>query len=314
MSHRRRNAAQDRHGDSRSRESRPISAPPGRSAQSEKLRQPWSIEEQIQREKQRHQGSHHNSERHHSSHHESKRHHRSHHDRGLHEVEKLRKPAESSHIDQDRRSSHDATAGQSWRPASASVDRSRRLHHSVTSNARGEQSARSSGSRCSSAASGHRGMRAHRCTDHERPLSESHGGSIVSSARVVPQPVDGSCLFHSLSHGLGKGDASSLRNDICRYIEKHPDVKIADAPLKSWVKHDSGCDSVRRYASQMKSDGCWGGGIEMAALAKMKGVNVHVYEKCPKGFQRISAFDVPKAEKTINVLYRGRTHYDALEF
>ena len=29
----------------------------------------------------------------------------------------------------------------------------------------------------------------------------------------------------------------------------------------------------------MSSSGAWGGGIEMAALSKLRGVNVHVYER-----------------------------------
>jgi hypothetical protein len=60
------------------------------------------------------------------------------------------------------------------------------------------------------------------------------------------------------------------------------------------------------------SGNTWGGGIEMAALTRMKNVNVHVYEKCDEGFRRISNFDSPNATKTISVLYKGRMHYEGL--
>lgn len=315
MSHRSRNTAS--HREKSSRASRPISAPPrGRVVQSDKLRQPQLAEQQLQEEKQRHHSSHHDSERDNRSDHKSKNHHRSHHDSRLHKVTELQKSSHNSHRGHSSLPSHGTAAGQEVRPATAAGDRVRRSHghsRSVTSGARGEHSARSFGSRFSSDASGHGFTHAEQRADNEISQSASCGGAILSSAHVVPQPGNGSCLFHSLSHGLGTGDASSLRREICTYIAKHPDVKIADVPLKSWIKHDSGCDTVKSYASNMKSDSCWGGGIEMGAFAKMKCVNVHVYEKCPKGFQRISAFDVPKAQKTINVLYQGRTHYDALE-
>eukprot|EP00746_Dinoflagellata_sp_MGD_P000629 gnl/MRDRNA2_/MRDRNA2_101133_c0_seq1.p1 gnl/MRDRNA2_/MRDRNA2_101133_c0~~gnl/MRDRNA2_/MRDRNA2_101133_c0_seq1.p1 ORF type:complete len:294 (-),score=27.99 gnl/MRDRNA2_/MRDRNA2_101133_c0_seq1:131-1012(-) len=292
MSHRSRNGAIDREKSSRA--SRPTSAPPrGRAVQSDKLRQPQLAEQHLQEDKPRHHNSHHDSERDHRYHRKSNNHNRSHHGSRLQEVTELQKSFHNSHRGHISSPLHGATAGQEVRPTTASGDRTRRSHgqsRSMTLGARGEHSARSSGSRCSSG-----------------------GGAILSSARVVPQAGDGSCLFHSLSHGLGKGDACSLRREICNYIAKHPDVQIADAPLKHWIKHDSGCDTVKSYASNMKSDSCWGGGIEMAAFAKMKGVNVHVYEKCPKGFQRISAFDIPKAQKTVKVLYHGRSHYDALE-
>lgn len=135
---------------------------------------------------------------------------------------------------------------------------------------------------------------------------------IVRHARVVSQPGDGSCLFHSLSYGLSdRSTASSLRRDICRYVESNPDISIADTTLKDWIRYDSG-GTVQSYAQRMAGS-VWGGGIEMAALTQMKGVNVHVYEKCEDGYMRISSFDHPKAQKTISVLYQGRMHYDAID-
>mmetsp|Transcript_134061 Transcript_134061/g.245908 ORF Transcript_134061/g.245908 Transcript_134061/m.245908 type:complete len:543 (-) Transcript_134061:34-1662(-) len=136
--------------------------------------------------------------------------------------------------------------------------------------------------------------------------------TVVRNARVVTQPADGSCLFHSLSYGLSdRSTASSLRREICGYIERNPDDIIADTSLRDWIRYDSG-GTVNTYASRM-SGGTWGGGIEMAALTKMKNVNVHVYEKCEDGFKRISAFQSPGASKTVSVLYQGRMHYDAID-
>jgi len=141
--------------------------------------------------------------------------------------------------------------------------------------------------------------------------AEGDGAPIVRHARVVQQPGDGSCLFHSLCYGLNEGStASSLRRDICGYIAKNPEMRIADTAIEEWIRYDSN-DTVAQYAERMRS-GTWGGGIEMAALMQMKGVNVHVYEKCREGYRRISAFDCPNARKTVSVLYQGRMHYDAI--
>lgn len=138
------------------------------------------------------------------------------------------------------------------------------------------------------------------------------GAPTVRNAKVMAQPADGSCLFHSLSYGLrDSSTASTLRRDICGYIVKNPDVKIADTAIKDWIAYDSNNDSVQSYANRMLS-GTWGGGIEMAVLTKMKNVNVHVYEKCQEGYRRISTFDAPGAAKTISVVYQGRMHYDAI--
>lgn len=139
------------------------------------------------------------------------------------------------------------------------------------------------------------------------------GAPLVRNARVITQPGDGSCLFHSLSYGLNDGhNASTLRREICSYLQTHPEVTIGDTKLKDWIEWDSDSrETVQSYAQRMSS-GSWGGGIEMAALTKMKNINVHVYEKCADGFRRISCFETPGAQKTISVLYKGRMHYDAI--
>lgn len=135
-----------------------------------------------------------------------------------------------------------------------------------------------------------------------------------SDARVTTQPPDGSCLFHSLSAGLSDGgDASLLRLQISKYILDNPDMLVAGTSLDDWVKHDTG-EGINSYATRMAGDS-WGGGIEMEVLSRLKGVNVHVFEKCTDGFQRICCFDVEGAaqKRTVNVLYQGRNHYDALD-
>ena len=171
------------------------------------------------------------------------------------------------------------------------------------------------------------------------------GGSVfVTGAQPVRQPGDGSCLFHSMNHGLrlletrgilrgsnlsGKlAGAKRLRSDIARWVMSHPNVRISDTPLQQWVKWDSGL-KLGKYASQMARGGSWGGGIELASCSILRGVNVHVYERYrgsgssgggrsgnykggEKAFLRISCFgDAPK-DRTVHVLYCGGVHYDAL--
>lgn len=66
------------------------------------------------------------------------------------------------------------------------------------------------------------------------------------------------------------------------------------------------------YDLRYMSGGSWGGGIEMACVSQLKGVNVHVYERYRGGYKRISAFDHPKNCETkpiVRVLYCGGVHY-----
>ena len=93
---------------------------------------------------------------------------------------------------------------------------------------------------------------------------------------------------------------------------RNADLKISETPIRDWVKWDSG-STVQSYARRM-SVGGWGGGIEMAACARLKKVNVHVYERSGSRFKRISCFDAPGgSSRTAHVLYRGGVHYDAIQ-
>lgn len=146
-------------------------------------------------------------------------------------------------------------------------------------------------------------------------MGSAGGNFTLTNARVVRQPGDGSCLYHSLAYGLGDGNASRLRRELADWVEGHSEEAIAETPLRDWVKWDSG-SSVREYARRIAVGG-WGGGIEMAACARLKRVNVHVYERAAGGggFKRISCFDSPQnsaTAKTVHVLYCGGVHYDAL--
>ena len=141
-------------------------------------------------------------------------------------------------------------------------------------------------------------------------IGKPGGNFVLRTARVVRQPGDGSCLFHSMSYGLGGTSASSLRRGIADWIASHPRYEIAETPVSDWVRWDSNC-SVTTYARRMRVGG-WGGGIEMAACSVVHNVNVHVYEKKRGSYKRISCFDAEGARKTLHVLYGGRMHYDAL--
>lgn len=150
------------------------------------------------------------------------------------------------------------------------------------------------------------------CKGNPHSMGGNGGNFVLRSARVVRQPPDGSCLYHSMAYGLQGGSAASLRQEISRFIEQNPSLKIAGDTLEEWVRWDSR-SSVSQYARKMAVGG-WGGGIEMAACSQLKRVNVHVYESKGYGseFKRISCFDFPSASRTIHVLYQGGVHYDAL--
>jgi len=152
--------------------------------------------------------------------------------------------------------------------------------------------------------------------NHPRNLGSDGGNFVLRGARVVRQPGDGSCLFHSLCYGLSvfgeRARAETLRRDLACFIQNNPKLEIAGDTIEEWVNWDANTN-VRSYASRMMAGRAWGGGIELAACAQLKKTNIHVYERKAGEIRRISCFDSPRPTKNIvHVLYQGGTHYDAL--
>jgi len=148
-----------------------------------------------------------------------------------------------------------------------------------------------------------------------KDLATSGGDNfVVKNARVVRQPGDGCCLFHSMAYGLGT-NSRTLRAEISSFVGKNPKLLISDTALEDWVKWDA-ASTVPAYAKRMSREGCWGGGIEMAACSHLKKVNIHVYEannrRSGGGYKRIAQFNHRGARKTVSVFYQGGMHFDAL--
>lgn len=138
--------------------------------------------------------------------------------------------------------------------------------------------------------------------------------AILVEAIVIKQPEDGSCLFHSIAYGLGDDtSAETLRKQIVAFIVAKPSLNIANTTIKEWIGMTSG-KSPGEYTRELTYKGTWGGALELAIAARIKGVNIHVYERCGGKFRRITAFGEHSASRTVNILYNTEPcrHYDAL--
>lgn len=80
---------------------------------------------------------------------------------------------------------------------------------------------------------------------------------------------------------------------------------------------DSGL-SVQQYAARMRTPGSWGGALEIAIVAELRNLGVHVYERVAgqrERFKQIATFGDLEAlgGGRAHIVYGGRVHYDALE-
>ncbi|CAE7582584.1 USP20 [Symbiodinium natans] len=87
---------------------------------------------------------------------------------------------------------------------------------------------------------------------HLVAAAELEEAKFVSRARVVRQPGDGSCLFHSVSYGLGDGStAHSLRKGVADTISGQPNMQILDTPLAEWIRMDANV-GVNSYVQRLR--------------------------------------------------------------
>jgi hypothetical protein len=136
--------------------------------------------------------------------------------------------------------------------------------------------------------------------------------------RIVRQPGDGSCLFHSLVRGLEGESAETLRRRIVAFVRTHPDAPLGDGTtLRDWIQWEHGSD-VEAYCRHMANPRAWGGSIELAVAARLLGRDVEVFVLRNAGererMRRIATFPSRSSARpaAVRVLYDGRTHYDAI--
>merc|ERR1712187_415773 len=103
---------------------------------------------------------------------------------------------------------------------------------------------------------------------------------------------------------MGNGlNASTLRAEICTFMEKNPALQISGTALTDWVQMLAGVPLVP-YVKNMAKNSTWGGAPEIAVCAQRYKVNIHVYERKGRGFELTVPFDVG-GSKTVTVLYVG---------
>ena len=105
----------------------------------------------------------------------------------------------------------------------------------------------------------------------------------MSHTTVIPQPGDGSCLFHSLAHASQHTNAYQLRQDICTFISTNPTHLIDTLPISEWVKsiNNIETETPMTYTNKMKHTTTWGDALELGVASIILQSNIHVYQHEP---------------------------------
>jgi len=95
---------------------------------------------------------------------------------------------------------------------------------------------------------------------------------------------DGNCLFRACAdqfHG-SESHHATLRAEVCQYIEDH------EEHFKFFLDDET----VKAHVAKMRKNGTYGGNIELVAFARMKRVDIKVYQ--PGYIYVIEGVDVKK--------------------
>ncbi|KAF9953131.1 hypothetical protein BGZ72_005660 [Mortierella alpina] len=119
---------------------------------------------------------------------------------------------------------------------------------------------------------------------------------------------DGNCLFRACADQFtgSEREHAALRAEVCRYIEDH------EEHFKSFLDNET----VEAHVAQMRKNGTYGGNIELVAFARMKRVDIKVYQ--PGYIFVIEGIDVkkegssPGQRPVMHIAYHSWEHYSSI--
>ena len=155
------------------------------------------------------------------------------------------------------------------------------------------------------------------------PAPESSDEPIVEAqGRLVPQPPDGSCLYHSLAEGARRRgvrdiSAAGLRRSLASWTYENRDVVVNGQTITTWLEWEAGV-APKRYA-QLQAKRGWGGALEIMGFAHWQRFDVWVWVPCSgkrgRLYRRTACFEAPANEcrGRIDVCRSAGVHYDYVE-
>ena len=118
-----------------------------------------------------------------------------------------------------------------------------------------------------------------------------------------------SCLFQSLGR-LSDRDPAELRQAICDYLERDPDMMGDGIKAKHVVEWESAVD-LGSYVSRMRGQSTWGGATEIKAFADMTGLEVVVHDLGSRKQIRFVPSTNTREAAELHISYNGY-HYEPM--
>ena len=115
-----------------------------------------------------------------------------------------------------------------------------------------------------------------------------------------------SCLFIALGRLIGVSD-TSLRQQLCNFMEEHFDTPFQGAPIRTWIAWQ-GVDPLQ-YVAQMRSRSEWGGAMEIAVFTQLYQTDVEVVDRRGQRVAEFVAHELRSAPRRVRIMWTGN-HYE----
>ena len=137
------------------------------------------------------------------------------------------------------------------------------------------------------------------------PPNQGEGRVVRSDGRKIPQPPDGSCLFHALMGGVaeqghvllsGITTAKALRAILLTWLATHPEHDCNGTPLLASLRREMGQPRLpmAAYVKSMRPTTAYGGAFEILAFVLTQLYSVWVWApKRGRVYERIGTFESP---------------------
>ena len=154
----------------------------------------------------------------------------------------------------------------------------------------------------------------------DRPQITPAAPPIEAAGKLIKQPGDGSCLYHSLICGecrLGRRSCGvvNLREQLAAWVKRNGSTRFNGKSVEQWMQAELGSSMTVKDYAKRQSRGGWGGCIEILAFVISNKTTVWVWIPIGHGrYRRTTCFQVPdgQSEGRIDLVHTG-VHYDFVQ-
>ena len=136
-----------------------------------------------------------------------------------------------------------------------------------------------------------------------------------ADAHMIPQPGDGSRLFHYIAHGLhARPTTQTLRDEVGIFMLEKREFLISDCSINDWIKIIFAAEGEKAIISEYircKNNDMCGGYLEIAILAGKRQNQISMSKPHGLGYEWLMSYGCNPDWPSLDILRTNHLHYAA---